>query len=120
HRGRARPADEGVPRGKRSQRPLGAQGPSLRRRLPGVDLQRVPRVGGRHVVRVPAGIRADGRMSDASDRYPVEAPGWAAIDAAAARMYPGQVPHQFTSQTAYDLESRHPLPAIGVYEALAP
>lgn len=59
-------------------------------------------------------------MSDASDRYPLDAPGWAAIDAAAARMYPGQVPHQFTSQTAYDLDSRHPLPAIGVYEALAP
>lgn len=59
-------------------------------------------------------------MSDESDRYPVEAPGWAAIDAALGRVHPGQVPHQFTSQTAYDLDSRSPLPAIGVYEGHAP
>lgn len=50
-------------------------------------------------------------------RYPVRAPGWAAIDLACARLYPGAVPHQFASNTAYDLESVSPLPAISVWEA---
>jgi len=59
-------------------------------------------------------------MSQDSDRYPVHAPGWAAIDAALERIHRGQVPHQFASQTAYDLESPSPLPAIGVYEARSP
>jgi hypothetical protein len=51
------------------------------------------------------------------DRYPVRAPGWAAIDRALSRLYPGQVPHQFASSTAYDLESTSPLPAITAWEA---
>ncbi|HFE45193.1 MAG TPA: suppressor of fused domain protein [Nannocystis exedens] len=44
------------------------------------------------------------------------APGWAAIDAALTRLYPGQVPHQFASKTAYELATPSPLPAIAVYE----
>lgn len=50
-------------------------------------------------------------------RYPVHAPGWAAIDRALGMLYPGQVPHQFTSGRAYDLEGQAPLPAVAVYEA---
>ncbi len=50
------------------------------------------------------------------ERYPVKAPGWAALDQALSALYPGQVPHQFASQTAYDLESPSPLPAISVCE----
>ena len=53
-------------------------------------------------------------------RYPVHAPGWAAIDRALASLYPGQTPHQLTSQRAYDLEGQAPLPAISVHEARAP
>ncbi|MCB9700745.1 MAG: suppressor of fused domain protein [Myxococcales bacterium] len=49
----------------------------------------------------------------------VQAPGWAAIDAALARLYPGQVPHQFASKTAYELATPSPLPAIAVYEVPA-
>lgn len=57
-------------------------------------------------------------MTDERDpRYPVEAPGWAAIDRALGMLYPGQVPHQFTSERAYDLEGQAPLPAVAVYEA---
>ena len=41
----------------------------------------------------------------------VKAPGWNAIDAACQRLYPRQVPHQYTSKTAYELESPSPLPA---------
>jgi hypothetical protein len=55
-----------------------------------------------------------------SDDYPVEAPGWAAIDRACLSMYPGQVPHQFASERAYDLEGTAPLPAISVWEAAGP
>ncbi|MFO0632842.1 MAG: suppressor of fused domain protein [Nannocystaceae bacterium] len=51
--------------------------------------------------------------------YPIAAPGWAAIDAVCSRLHPGELPHQFTSQSAYDLDSRHPLPAICVWEAAA-
>jgi len=54
------------------------------------------------------------------EQYPVDAPGWAAIDEAAQRVHPGQTPHQFTSATGYDLQSPNPLPAIGVYEGRAP
>ncbi len=54
------------------------------------------------------------------DRYPVEAPGWAAIDRALERLYPGVVPHQFASKTAYDLDSQSPLPAIAAYEVSEP
>ncbi len=50
----------------------------------------------------------------------IDAPGWAAIDAALARLYPQQIPHQFASKTAYDLESASPLPAVAVYAAVNP
>lgn len=53
-------------------------------------------------------------MADDDERYPVEAPGWASLDRAVAVAHRGQTPHQFTSQTAYDLESTNPLPAISV------
>ena len=53
-------------------------------------------------------------------RYPVHAPGWAAIDRALAMLYPGQVPHQFTSERAYDLEGQAPLPAVTVHEGSGP
>ena len=53
-------------------------------------------------------------------RYPVHAPGWAAIDRALERLYPGLTPHQLTSQRPYDLEGRSPLPAISAYEAAEP
>jgi hypothetical protein len=49
-----------------------------------------------------------------------DAPGWAAIDAALTRLYPGQVPHQFTSQRAYEPDAPSPLPAISVYEGRRP
>lgn len=59
--------------------------------------------------------------SDSEDpRYPVQAPGWAAIDRALGVLYPGQVPHQFTSERAYDLNGPAPLPAVAVYETPAP
>jgi hypothetical protein len=54
------------------------------------------------------------------DHYPVNAPGWAAIDHVLSRLYPGQVPHQFASKTAYDLDSTSPLPAISVCEGRGP
>lgn len=50
----------------------------------------------------------------------INAPGWAAIDAACQRLYPRQVPHQFTSQTAYELDSASPLPAICAWEGRRP
>lgn len=55
-------------------------------------------------------------MSTDDADYPVAAPGWAAIDRACLAMYPDQVPHQFTSNTAYDLDGTSPLPAISVFE----
>ena len=55
-----------------------------------------------------------------SDDYPVQAPGWAALDRVGLTVYPGQTPHQFTSQTGYDLDSQNPLPAICVWEAPNP
>ena len=54
------------------------------------------------------------------DRYPTKAPGWAAIDRAFQLLYPGRVPHQFASKTAYEPDSASPLPAISVWEATAP
>jgi hypothetical protein len=54
------------------------------------------------------------------ERYPVDAPGWAAIDRALAMVYPGVVPHQFASKTAYDLDSPSPLPAVSVHEGTNP
>ena len=61
-------------------------------------------------------------MSESSEdpRYPVQAPGWAAIDRALEVLYPGQVPHQFTSERAYDLNGPAPLPAVAAYETTAP
>lgn len=56
-------------------------------------------------------------MSDDPD-YPIQAPGWKAIDEACMIVHPGALPHQFTSDTAYDLESRSPLPAVCVWETL--
>ena len=58
--------------------------------------------------------------SGGDDRYPVDAPGWAAIDRALAGVFGDQVPHQFTSRTAYDLDAASPLPAIAVYEDTEP
>ncbi len=59
-------------------------------------------------------------MSDEPhEKPPGWAPGWAAIDAALGQLYPGQVPHQFASKTAYELTTPSPLPAIAVYEAAA-
>ncbi len=49
-----------------------------------------------------------------------DAPGWAAIDDALVRLYPGQVPHQFASARAYEPDADSPLPAIAVYEGKAP
>ncbi len=52
--------------------------------------------------------------------YPIEAPGWQAIDRACLAAHPGATPHQFTSQSAYDLQGEAPLPAITVWEGRAP
>ncbi len=57
-------------------------------------------------------------MSDTN--YPVQAPGWAALDKVGLTFYPGQTPHQFASKTGYDLSSRNPLPAVCVWEAPNP
>ncbi len=60
-------------------------------------------------------------MSGPDDpRYPVKAPGWAAIDRALGMVHPGQVPHQFASQRAYDLDGQAPLPAVVAYEGADP
>lgn len=58
-------------------------------------------------------------MSD-DQHEPIEAPGWDAIDRWVGNHFGGQVPHQFTSQTAYDLDSPSPLPAITVWQTKAP
>lgn len=55
-----------------------------------------------------------------SGDYPVQAPGWAALDRVGLTFYPGQTPHQFTSTTGYDLSSSSPLPAICVWEGQGP
>jgi hypothetical protein len=52
----------------------------------------------------------------ASDDYPIAAPGWASLDQACAIVHPDALPHQFTSATPYDLDSRNPLPAVCVWE----
>ena len=49
-----------------------------------------------------------------------DAPGWDAIDRTLTSRYPSQVPHQFTSQVAYDLDKQSPLPAVCVWEAGSP
>lgn len=58
-------------------------------------------------------------MSD-EDNEPIEAPGWDAIDRWVGAHFGGQIPHQFTSQTAYELDSPSPLPAITVWRTKAP
>ena len=55
-------------------------------------------------------------MSESSDDK-VTAPGWEAIDIWVGSRYPGQTPHQFSSSTAYELDSASPLPAITVWES---
>lgn len=55
-------------------------------------------------------------MSD----YPIAAPGWAAIDTVCSAIHRNTLPHQFTSATAYDLDSANPLPAICAWEAQTP
>lgn len=59
-------------------------------------------------------------MSEETASGDVAAPGWAAIDAACQRLYARQVPHQYTSRTAYELDSPSPLPAISVWEGRRP
>ncbi|HLT37828.1 MAG TPA: suppressor of fused domain protein, partial [Enhygromyxa sp.] len=58
-------------------------------------------------------------MSD-DTQEPIEAPGWDAIDRWVGTHFGAQVPHQFTSQSAYDLDSPSPLPAITVWQTKAP
>lgn len=55
-------------------------------------------------------------MSDDS----IPAPGWDAIDRWVSGKFPGQTPHQFTSKTAYELDSASPLPAITVWRTASP
>lgn len=50
------------------------------------------------------------------ESQPISAPGWDALDRGFTAVYPGQVPHQFSSASAYDLARSHPLPAISVWE----
>ncbi|MCB9749835.1 MAG: suppressor of fused domain protein [Myxococcales bacterium] len=57
---------------------------------------------------------------EVEDEVELLAPGWAAIDQRVLSCYPGQVPHQFASRTAYELESQSPLPAISVVEGAQP
>ena len=63
-------------------------------------------------------------MSDEADHEQIEAPGWDAIDRWVGSHFAGpgglQVPHQFTSPTAYELDSQSPLPAITVWHTKAP
>lgn len=61
-----------------------------------------------------------GETTDDPERYPVNAPGWAAIDRVVSAAYPSQTPHQFTSKTAYELQSTAPLPAISVFAGHGP
>lgn len=57
-------------------------------------------------------------MADTSS--PIDAPGWLAIDRHLGQRYGQQLPHQFTSRTAYNFQSESPLPAISVWEAGTP
>jgi hypothetical protein len=73
-------------------------------------------------------------MSDEEneDNEIIEAPGWDAIDRWVGSHFRDagvdagvdagglQIPHQFTSQTAYELDSPNPLPAITVWRTKAP
>jgi hypothetical protein len=57
---------------------------------------------------------------DSDDDAKIPAPGWDAIDRWVGAHFGGQVPHQFTSRTAYDLETPNPLPAVTVWATSAP
>jgi len=59
-------------------------------------------------------------MSTPTPEPPVDAPGWHALDRFLGQRYGDQLPHQFTSRTAYNFDSESPLPAISVYEAANP
>ncbi len=59
-------------------------------------------------------------MTNPEPPGPEEAPGWAAIDRWVSRHFPFDTPHQFTSRTAYDLDTPSPLPAVTVFETRAP
>ncbi|MFO7563409.1 MAG: suppressor of fused domain protein [Enhygromyxa sp.] len=59
-------------------------------------------------------------VSDEEEHEPIEAPGWDAIDRWVGAHFGAQVPHQFTSQTAFELDSPSPLPAITVWSTKAP
>lgn len=50
--------------------------------------------------------------------YPIAAPGWASLDKACSIVHPSSLPHQFTSGTAYDVDSDNPLPAVCVWETV--
>lgn len=50
----------------------------------------------------------------------LDAPGWNAIDSWVGQHFGGQTPHQFTSLTAYELDSPCPLPAITAWATRAP
>jgi len=67
--------------------------------------------------------KADGPEHD--EHGEVDAPGWDAIDRWVGGHFSGelggaQVPHQFTSHTAYEIDSASPLPAITVWSTKAP
>lgn len=55
-----------------------------------------------------------------SDEAEIPAPGWDAIDRWVGGHFGAQVPHQFTSRTAYELETPSPLPAVTVWATSAP
>ncbi|PRP93490.1 suppressor of fused domain protein [Enhygromyxa salina] len=60
-------------------------------------------------------------MSEAQDDdAKIPAPGWDAIDRWVGAHFGGQIPHQFTSRTAYELETQNPLPAVTVWATSAP
>jgi hypothetical protein len=54
------------------------------------------------------------------DEEPISAPGWDAIDRWVGGHFGTEIPHQFTSQTAYELDSPSPIPAITVWQTKAP
>jgi hypothetical protein len=59
-------------------------------------------------------------IDDDNDEEQIEAPGWDAIDRWVGAHFSAQVPHQYTSQTAYEIDSPSPLPAITVWRTKAP
>jgi len=59
-------------------------------------------------------------MAGTDDDRPLDAPGWDAIDRWVGQHFRGHTPHQFTSKSPYDLDSRSPLPAITVWPTSAP